>query len=70
MAAYKMIPVDEDTYNKLLDLCQAYEMPKRSQGAMVSKLVNAETEKLAAVKLLPGAKGKGTRAAKELPKAE
>lgn len=50
---YKTIPVDGETARKLLQLCEAYEMGKRAQGAMVRKLVNAEWEKLAAVKLLP-----------------
>lgn len=65
---YKNIPVDEETYTKLIALCEAYEMPKRSQGAMVSKLVKAEHEKLAQVKLLPKVKSK--KPASDLPKAE
>ena len=50
---YKMIPVDEETYRKVIVLCKAYEMGERSQGALVRKLVNAEYVKLAEVKLLP-----------------
>lgn len=70
VSKYKMIPVDEDTYNMVVALCEAYEMPKKSQGAMVRKLAKAETEKLAAVKLLPSTKGKGSKGGKDLPKAE
>lgn len=55
MANYKNIPVDDETYEWVLELCEAYEMGKRSQGAMVRKLAKAEHEKLAAVKLLPKA---------------
>lgn len=50
---YKTIPVDEETYRKVIVLCKAYEMGERSQGALVRKLVNAEYVKLAEVKLLP-----------------
>ena len=51
--AYKTLPVDEETYQKVQLLCTAYDMGRRGQGALVRKLVNAECEKLAAVKLLP-----------------
>jgi hypothetical protein len=53
MANYKNIPVDDETYEWVQELCEAYEMGKRSQGAMVRKLAKAEREKLMAVKLLP-----------------
>jgi len=56
MADYKNIPVDEETYNRLKELCQAYELGERAQGAMVRKLVKAEHEKLAAVKLVGDAR--------------
>ena len=48
-----MIPVDEETHERLMILCLAFELGKRSQGIMVRKLVNAEYDKLAKVKLLP-----------------
>lgn len=62
---YKMIPVEEDVYDRILVLCEAYEFPQRSQGALVAKLVNGEYDKLNAMKLLP--KGKTVKAA-ETPK--
>ncbi len=50
---YKTIPVDEETKKRIIALCKAYEMSgQRGQGAMVTKLVNAEYNKLAAVKLV------------------
>lgn len=49
---YKTIPVDPETGDKIAALCQAYELGQRGQGALVRKLVNAEYEKLAAVKLV------------------
>lgn len=52
MADYKMIPVDEETYNRIVELCDAYEMGKRAQGSLVRKLVKADYEKLAAFKLV------------------
>lgn len=59
MADYKMIPVDEETYTWVQELCQAYEMGKRAQGAMVRKLAKAEREKLLEVKLVgPKANGR------------
>ena len=65
---YKNIPVDEETDEKVAVLCEAYEFPKRSKGALIRKLVNAEYEKLKALKLLPG--GKGRKAVRELPTGE
>lgn len=53
---YKTIPVDEETHKRVMALCQAYEMGERGQGALVRKLVNAEFNKLAEVKLLPADK--------------
>lgn len=52
MSDYKMIPVDEETYKMLTELIATYEMPKRSFGAMVKKLVKADYEKLAPWKLV------------------
>jgi len=49
MADYKNIPVDEETYQKLVELCQAFE---RKQGAQVRAMVNHEYEKLAQLKLV------------------
>jgi len=59
MADYKNIPVDEETYNRILELCDAYDLGKRAQGTLVRKLVKADYEKLAAVKLV------GKKTAKE-----
>jgi hypothetical protein len=50
--AYKTIPVDEETYDMVQQLCEAYEMGKRSQGAIVKKLVKADYQKLKSVKLI------------------
>ena len=58
MPDYKTIPVDEETHKRIQALCQAYEMGQRGQGALVRKLVNAEYEKLAAVKLIDQPKQK------------
>lgn len=49
---YKNIPVDPETAKRIEALCAAYEMGRRGQGALVRKLVKAEYEKLAAVKLI------------------
>jgi hypothetical protein len=49
---YKTIPVDEETYEMVKELCVAYEMGKRAHGAMVKKVVRAEYQKLAQVKLI------------------
>ena len=49
---YKMVPLDEPTHERLLTLCAAYGMGKRSQGAFVRKLIDVEYKKLADVKLL------------------
>lgn len=43
---YKMIPVDQQTYLRLLALCEAHGFGQRGQGAMVRKLVNLEFEKI------------------------
>jgi hypothetical protein len=42
-AKYKMIPVDEQTYERLISVCQIYG---RKQGAQVKLLVDSEYEKL------------------------
>lgn len=49
---YKNLPVDLDTDEKIAILCRYYGFPKRSKGAMVRKLVNAEFEKPELAKLL------------------
>ena len=51
--AYKNIPVDDETYERIQALCAVYEMGKRAQGALVKKLVNKDYAALAAVNLLP-----------------
>lgn len=43
---YKMLPVDFETYNGVLRLCQARGLHKRSQGVVVKSLVQAELAKL------------------------
>lgn len=52
MSKYRNIPVDDETYEMVEALCEAYEMGKRSKGAMIKKLAKAETEKLQNAKLL------------------
>ena len=62
---YKMIPVDEQTKERIKELMRAFGMGERAQGALVAKLVNAEYEKWEAYKLVgpkakcPGAADKG-----------
>ena len=65
MADYKNIPVDQETYEMLAALCEAYE---RKQGAQVKALVKVEYEKLAVVKLI-GKIGEPEAAKKQLAKA-
>lgn len=55
MPEYKNIPVDEETYDMLIKLCDAYE---RKQGAQVKAMVKVEYEKLDKAKLLPKGEGK------------
>ena len=43
---YKTVPLDQETHQRLLLLCDAYGMGKRSQGAFVSRLINQEYRKL------------------------
>lgn len=50
MAEYKMIPVDQETYDKLKLLCEKHQ---RKQGAQVRELVNIEWEKLNLLKIVP-----------------
>lgn len=50
MAKYINIPVDEDTNEMLVELCEAYA---RGKGAQVRVLVRAEFGKLMDAKLLP-----------------
>lgn len=49
-AKYKMIPVDQETYQRLKAICEANG---RKQGAQVSLLVNVEWEKLGLMKFVP-----------------
>ena len=41
---YKNIPVELDTYDMVVVLCELHDMSKRSQGALVRKLAKAEYE--------------------------
>jgi len=50
---YKNIPVDHDTYSMVVVLCEAFDMNKRSQGALVRKWARYEYEKLEKAKILP-----------------
>jgi hypothetical protein len=43
---YKMVPVDQETYDGLQILIEKYGFPKRSQGVMVKRLVRAEIENI------------------------
>ncbi len=62
MADYKKIPVDQETYDMLLVLCEANE---RKQGAQVKALVKAEYEKLEKSKLLPKGESKKSESVKK-----
>jgi hypothetical protein len=48
---YKTVPLDEETHQRLLALCNAYGMGRRSQGALMTRLINQEYRKLTDVKL-------------------
>ena len=39
---YKMIPVDFETYQDVMHLCEVRGLNRRSQGALVKSLVKAE----------------------------
>jgi len=43
---YRMVPVDMQTFARLMTLCNTYGFGQRGQGAMVRKLVNNEFEKI------------------------
>lgn len=43
---YKMVPVDMETHARLMGLVYARGFGKRTQGALVRKLVDAEIEKI------------------------
>jgi hypothetical protein len=43
---YRMVPVDLDTHKRLLGLVYAHGFGRRTQGALVRKLVDAEIEKI------------------------
>lgn len=68
--AYKNIPVDEETHQMILILCEAYDMGRRAQGAMVRKLAKAEIEKLDKTKLLPRGEGRKAEGGKAEKKGE
>lgn len=57
---YKMIPVDQQTYLRLLALCEAHGFGQRGQGAMVRRLVNLEFEKIPSAHIVPHSKGFGS----------
>ncbi len=54
---YITIPVDKETHRQVMILLRAYEMPTRAQGALVSKLVRAEYDKLVDAIPRPSASG-------------
>lgn len=43
---YRMVPVDLETHARLMGLVYARGFGKRTQGALVRKLVDAEIEKI------------------------
>jgi hypothetical protein len=43
---YRTVPVDFETHRMILALCDAYEMGRRAQGALVRKLVKTEYHRL------------------------
>lgn len=49
---YKTVPLDEQTHERLMTLCDAYGLGRRSQGAFVRRLIDEEWRKLEKVKLL------------------
>ena len=73
MPVYKNIPVDEETHEMLIVLC---EMNNRKQGAQVKELVKADLLRLKALKMLPRnalevlSRWDGKKTVQELPKGE
>lgn len=65
MPEYKNIPVDEETRDMLIVLC---EVNNRKQGAQVKELVKAEFLRLKALKLLP--EGGEKKSMRDLPTGE
>lgn len=49
---YRTVPVDIETHRMILALCDAYEMGKRAQGALIRRLVKAEYRKMAKHRVL------------------
>jgi hypothetical protein len=43
---YHTIPVDNETYRRILEICQVREMGQRAQGALIRQLVKSEYQKL------------------------
>jgi len=43
---YEMIPVDAETKRLVLAMCAALGMPRRSQGALIKRIVTTEYEKM------------------------
>ncbi len=62
MPDYKNIPVDTETYQMLLVLCDVYD---RKQGAQVKSLVKADYERLEKADLLPKGETKKNESAKQ-----
>lgn len=46
VARYRMVPVDQVTHKRLMQICEARGMGGRAQGAMVRILINKEFEAL------------------------
>lgn len=49
---YRTVPVDFETHAMILAICDAYEMGKRAQGALLRRLVKAEYRKMTKYRLL------------------
>lgn len=65
---YKTVPVDLETHERLMALCEVHGFGKRGQGAMVRKLVKTEYEIMLSNRVLP--KGQSKKAVHELPEGE
>lgn len=51
VSRYRTVPVDFETHEKILALCEAYDMGRRAQGALIRRLVKAECRRLDADQL-------------------
>lgn len=43
---YKMVPIDMDTYERLIGLVYVNGFGRRTQGAVIQKLIDSEIEKI------------------------